>query len=82
MESKSFDSLKGILYAVISSSTFGLIPLFAVPPVLAGMPVNSVVFYRFLFSAIVINREFLYLYVLFLISHTSQEQKYIFRLVK
>lgn len=81
MESKSFDSLKGILYAIISSSTFGLIPLFAVPPVLAGMPVNSVVFYRFLFSAIVMGgilsfkkvdfritgREFMFLAVLSLL---------------
>lgn len=48
---KSFESVKGVLYAMISSATFGLIPLFAVPPVLAGMPVNSVVFYRFFFSA-------------------------------
>lgn len=52
---KSFESFKGVIYAVISSSTFGLIPLFAVPPVLAGMPVNSVVFYRFFFSAIAIG---------------------------
>lgn len=51
---KSVESVKGVIYAIISSSTFGLIPLFAVPPVLAGMPVNSVVFYRFFFSALAV----------------------------
>lgn len=52
---KAVESFKGVVYAIISSSTFGLIPTFAVPPVLAGMPVNSVVFYRFFFSAIAIG---------------------------
>lgn len=49
---KSLSSFKGVVYAIISSATFGLIPLFAVPPVNEGMAVNSVVFYRFFFSAL------------------------------
>lgn len=48
-------SIKGLLYAVVSSSTFGLVPLFAVPALQAGVPVNSVVFYRFAFSAVLIG---------------------------
>ena len=48
-------SIKGLFYAVVSSSTFGLVPLFAVPALKAGIPVNSVVFYRFAFSAILVG---------------------------
>lgn len=48
-------SIRGLLYAVVSSSTFGLVPLFAVPALQAGVPVNSVVFYRFAFSAVLIG---------------------------
>lgn len=44
-------NLQGIIYALISSATFGLIPLFAIPAVQSGMTVNSVVFFRFLISA-------------------------------
>ena len=46
------NSPKGLFYAIISSSTFGLVPLFAIPALQAGIPLNSVVFYRFLFSSI------------------------------
>lgn len=39
---------KGIVYALISSSTFGLIPLFAVPILMMGtMSGPSILFYRF-----------------------------------
>ena len=38
-------SIKGLLYAVVSSATFGLVPLFAIPALKAGVSVNSVVFY-------------------------------------
>lgn len=44
-------NLQGVIYALISSATFGLIPLFAIPAVQSGMSVNSVVFFRFLISA-------------------------------
>lgn len=45
-------SVKGLFYAIISSATFGLIPLFAIPALQAGVAVNAVVFYRFFLSAI------------------------------
>lgn len=45
-------SLKGISYAIISSATFGLVPLFALPSIQAGVAVNTVVFFRFFLSFI------------------------------
>lgn len=47
--------LKGLAYGVISSSTFGLIPLFALPALRNGMGVDSVMFYRFGISAFVLG---------------------------
>ena len=48
-------SIKGLIYAVVSSSTFGLVPLFAIPALKAGVSVNSVVFYRFAISALLVG---------------------------
>lgn len=45
-------NIKGIALALISSGTFGLIPLFSIPLLAAGMDSPSVLFYRFLISAI------------------------------
>ncbi len=45
-------SLKGIVYAIVSSGTFGLIPLFSIPLMQGGMSEPSVLFFRFLFSAL------------------------------
>ena len=45
--------LKGLIYGVISSATFGLIPLFALPAIRNGIGVDSVMFYRFGISALV-----------------------------
>ncbi|MFR0836552.1 MAG: EamA family transporter, partial [Barnesiella sp.] len=39
--------LKGILYGCISSGTYGLIPLFALPIMNKGIAFDSVLFYRF-----------------------------------
>ena len=47
--------LKGLLFGVISSSTFGLIPLFALPAIQRGIGVDSVMFYRFGISALVLG---------------------------
>lgn len=44
--------LKGVLYGIISSSTFGLIPFFALPALNSGVGVDSVMFYRFSFSTL------------------------------
>ena len=43
--------LKGLIYGVISSATFGLIPLFALPAIRNGIGVDSVMFFRFGVSA-------------------------------
>lgn len=49
-------SLKGIIFALISSGTFGLIPLFALPILKEGtLGLTSILFYRFFFSAILMG---------------------------
>lgn len=47
--------LKGLIYGVISSATLGLIPLFALPAIRNGIGVDSVMFYRFGISALVLG---------------------------
>ena len=44
-------NFKGIIYAVVSSATFGLIPLFSIPLLQAGMTSPAILFYRMLLSA-------------------------------
>lgn len=48
-------SFKGILFALISSGTFGLLPLFSIPLLMEGMEEPSILFYRFLFSTIMMG---------------------------
>lgn len=43
--------LKGTIWALVSSSTFGLIPLFSLPVLQAGVGLDSLCFYRFAFAA-------------------------------
>lgn len=45
----------GILLGIISSATFGLIPFFALPLIRAGMPEESVLFYRFLIASVALG---------------------------
>ena len=46
-------NIKGVIYALVSSSTFGLIPLFSIPIILSGsMAVPSLLFYRFAFATL------------------------------
>lgn len=47
-------SVKGIIFALASAGTFGLIPLFSLPLMHEGMNELSILFYRFLFSTIII----------------------------
>ncbi len=47
--------LKGVLLAIISSFTFGLIPLFALPVMREGVGLDSVLFYRFALSAVAVG---------------------------
>lgn len=46
---------KGLIYGIISSATFGLIPLFALPALQKGIGVDSVMFYRFGISALILG---------------------------
>ena len=43
---------KGVIYAVLSSITFGLIPLFTVPLLRVGIGAETILFYRFMFAAL------------------------------
>lgn len=43
----------GTLYGVIASTSYGTNPLFALPLFMAGIGVNSVLFYRYFFSLII-----------------------------
>lgn len=44
----------GVLWGVLSGASFGLIPLFTLPLMRAGLAVDSVLFYRFSFAALAI----------------------------
>lgn len=48
------ETLKGFLYGLVSSSTFGLIPLFTLPVISEGMQFPSILLYRFIFACIVL----------------------------
>lgn len=52
--------MKGYLLAVVSAVTYGFIPLFAVPLKQIGFPFDTVLFYRFLFSAALIGALLMY----------------------
>ena len=43
---------KGFFFAMVSSCTFGMIPLFSLPAIHTGMATASVVFYRFGFGSV------------------------------
>lgn len=44
--------LKGFIYGLATSITFGLIPLFTLPLMQEGMSLDSILFYRFLFATV------------------------------
>lgn len=46
---------QGIIYALLSSASFGMIPMFAVPALRGGMNTTSVLFYRMAFSAVLMG---------------------------
>lgn len=47
--------LEGIGYAVVSSATFGLIPLFSIPLMKEGLGTNMVIFYRLVFASLMMG---------------------------
>lgn len=48
-------NIKGIIFALVSSGTFGLIPLLSIPVMETGMGAPSILFYRFLFSTLMMG---------------------------
>ncbi len=46
---------KGFFYAIITSATFGLIPLFTLPLLQAGMNIPSILFYRFFIAVLMLG---------------------------
>ena len=46
---------KGFIYAVVTSATFGLIPLFTLPLLQAGMHIPSILFYRFFIAVLMLG---------------------------
>ena len=47
--------ITGLIYAIISSASFGMIPMFTVPAIKAGMDNSSIIFYRFAFSTLLFS---------------------------
>lgn len=45
-------NVKGFAYGIVTSATFGLIPLFTLPLMGKGMQFDSILFYRFLIAAL------------------------------
>ena len=49
------NKVNGLLYGLLSSASFGLIPLFTIPAMQAGMQLESILFYRFLFACLALG---------------------------
>lgn len=47
--------VRGILYGVATSVTFGLIPLFTLPLMHAGLASDSILFYRFFVATVALG---------------------------
>ena len=47
--------LKGFFYGIITSVTFGLIPLFTLPLMQQGMKFDSILFYRFVLATVALG---------------------------
>lgn len=51
-KSEDMNKLHGLIYGIVSSATFGLIPLFALPLMQQGMDFMNILVYRFLFATL------------------------------
>lgn len=49
------NKLNGILWGMLSGASFGLIPLFTIPLMSEGFTTDSILFYRFAFSALILG---------------------------
>lgn len=54
MGNENTKRLGGILWGMLSGASFGLIPLFTLPLMSAGITTDSILFYRFSFSAVIL----------------------------
>ncbi|PWM13057.1 MAG: EamA family transporter [Flavobacteriales bacterium] len=52
---RQMNNIKGISFALLASVTFGFLPLFSKPLIDMGLPVSSLLFYRFLISAVIVS---------------------------
>lgn len=50
---RNIKGVKGVVYAIVSSATFGLIPLFSIPLLHVGMASPAILFYRMLLSSVI-----------------------------
>ena len=50
-----FNRVAGIVYAVLSSATFGLIPLFSIPLLESGVGAPTILSYRFMLAAVAVS---------------------------
>ena len=46
------NKLNGFLYGLLSSASFGLIPMFTIPAMQQGMQFESILLYRFAFATL------------------------------
>lgn len=49
------DNAKGIFFGLFAAVTFGFLPFFSIPLMGAGLPVSSLLFYRFVFAAVILT---------------------------
>lgn len=49
------NNIKGFAFGILTSATFGLIPLFTLPLMAKGMQFDSILFYRFLFASLALT---------------------------
>ena len=54
------NNVKGILAAIIAAVAYGLNPLFALPMYEEGMTVDSIIFYRYMFSMLILGAIMLF----------------------
>lgn len=52
---QAMKSLGGALYAILSSAAFGLVPLFSIPLLAAGLSSPQILFFRMVFAAAIIG---------------------------
>ena len=60
--------IKGYIYGSISAATYGLVPLFSLPIMANNVPINTILFYRFLIASLAIALIMIYKKISFRVS--------------